>query len=340
MDDNNKKFEVDEFWNDCINNPYSTNIYNNQFKDGQRNSPFKNKRKLSKKPLNNNNYTNINDMDYLKSKIISNTQISKYLQKNIKEALKKEELIPLKKHKIQEKINKKFIDLYNKDIANKSSKQKSNYKQLQLKENLQISKCTFKPDVCKNKKLKKKINRLYSDSNIYQRNIKLQQKHNEKVAFLFNENNKINKNNTNSECPFHPYIIYKDIGKMLYDDSVWKNKVDNDSNKLFMLRYMKAREEEYYKREKLTSPVNKKINLKINFSYPNRMKRTISQKDSLIMKKQLHNTLYSFNNLFTEDDDDNNDINVNDNNNKEGKENSVNEEKKIDNFQWTFAKKN
>ncbi len=57
------------------------------------------------------------------------------------------------------------------------------------------------------------------------------------------------------------------------------------------------------------------------------------------MKKQLHNTLYSFNNLFTEDDDDNNEINVN-NNNKEGKENSVNEEKKIDNFQWTFAKKN
>ena len=126
---------------------------------------------------------------------------------------------------------------------------------------------------------------------------------------------------------------------MLYDDSVWKNKVDNDSNKLFMLRYMKAREEEYYKREKLTSPVNKKINLKVNFSYPNRMIRTISQKDSLIMKKQLHNTLYSFNNLFTEDDDDNNEINVN-NNNKEGKENSVNEEKKIDNFQWTFAKKN
>ena len=33
----------------------------------------------------------------------------------------------------------------------------------------------------------------------------------------------------------------------------------NDSNKLFLLRYIKARDEEYYKKEKLYNSVNKKF---------------------------------------------------------------------------------
>ena len=35
------------------------------------------------------------------------------------------------------------------------------------------------------------------------------------------------------------------------------------------------------------------------------MVRSLSQKDSLIIKKKLHNTLYSFKNLFTDEDDNN-----------------------------------
>ena len=84
---------------------------------------------------------------------------------------------------------------------------------------------------------------------------------------------------------------------------MWKNKADNDSTKLFLLRYMKAREEEYDKKDKLNNCSCK--NLKYNFSYPKNMVRSLSQKDSLIIKKKLHNTLYSFKNLFTDEDDNN-----------------------------------
>ena len=66
---------------------------------------------------------------------------------------------------------------------------------------------------------------------------------------------------------------------------------------------MKAREEEFDKQDKLNNCSNKTI--KYNFSYPKNMIRSLSQKDSLIMREKLHNTLYSFKNLFTDEDDNN-----------------------------------
>ena len=66
------------------------------------------------------------------------------------------------------------------------------------------------------------------------------------------------------------------------------------------------------------------------------MTRAISQKDSLVYKKNLHNILYSLGNLFADE-------------NYEDAKNYNDEEKKIEdidnikknssNFQWTFSKK-
>ena len=226
--------------------------------------------------------------------------------------------------------------------------------------------CTFKPEKCKNKKLENKINKLYNNTNIYERNLKQQQKHSEKIAFLFNETNKISNNYTNSECYFHPYInTNKNIDKVLHNDNIRKSNADNESTKLFYLRYMKAREEKFEKNDRYNGLINKKIFS--NYSYPKKMVRSLSQKDSLIMKKNLHNTLYSFKNLFTDEDEENNknndnnenndnidnneeklnyninnniNDNLNDNINDNNNANVIEENPKNDNLQWTFAKKN
>ena len=115
--------------------------------------------------------------------------------------------------------------------------------------------------------------------NIYERNVKFTQQHKEKVAFLLNEISKVNNSYKSSQCVFQPIILNSNIDKILYNENnIWKEQADNDSNKLFLLRYIKARDEEYYKKEKLYNTVNKK--LKNSLTNPKRMTRSISQKDS------------------------------------------------------------
>ena len=352
----NANFQLDEFWSDCMNKPYLTKSQKDLFLNSNSTDSNTNKNKNKNSYENKNNilkrkmpkYISLNDneADYAKSKLISNTQSSQYDLKNIKEALIKEELIPLIKYKKEEKANKIFINLYKKDKLSKELWEKNNNKQKEKKEKLKISECTFKPKKCNNKKLENKINKLYKNSNIYERNLKYQQRYNEKIAFLFNETNKIYNNCTSSECYFHPSINEnKNIDKIFNNENnFWKSHADNDSTKLFYLRYMRAREEEFDKKEKLNIPVNK--NLKYNFTYPKRMIRNLSQKDSLILRKNLHNTLYSYKNLFTEEEDDKNDENKTYEENKDEKNekdnnNKINiNENNSDNLQWTFAKRN
>ena len=320
MFENLKNGEIDEFWKDCINDNNKDNTYNNELlnhnnnsniinKNNKRPISFKNffkKRKFqSNKRTRNNNDTYLSNNISLNSKLISSMQTNTNHLKNIQEALKKEELINIRKHKEQEKLIKKFINLYNKDKSNNLSKKKNN-NQKYKKNNLKLEEYTSIPDKYKNKKLEKKIIRLYNGSNIYERNIRLKKKHNEKISILYNEINKITCEYNNSECLFHPYINNnKNIKKILYDDSnIWIEQANNDSNKLFLLRYMKARELENDKRERLNSPINKKF--RHNFSFPKKMVRSLSQQDSLIMKQNLHDTLYSIKNLFTDDEENEN----------------------------------
>ncbi len=348
---NQKNIELDDFWNDCMNNTYGTNTYKNKLIghnhiiannfDSTIKNPekFKNQRKAKKKNSKNIAINN-NEEENNKPKYSSTVNTPSHMRKNITEALKKEALIPIKRHQKQEKINQIFINLYNKDMASKEIIRKNACDKKQMLENIQISKCTFRPKMYKNKKLDKKIRRLFSDSNIYERNIKLKQKHNEKLALLYNEVNQIECDDRKDSCRFRPTIKTKNIRKMLYDETEWKKKMDNDSNKLFLLRYMKAREEEFFKWERLNSPVNiNNLSLKKNFSYPRKMVRVLSQKDSLVIKKKLHSTLNSINNLFKEDENEEK-IRTNGNNKVEIYNNSANSRLKMDHLQWTFAKKN
>ena len=159
------------------------------------------------------------------------------------------------------------------------------------------------------------------------------------MAFLFNEISKVNNSYKNSQCFFQPILINSNVKKILYDDNnIWKEQANNDSNKLFLLIYIRARDEEFYKKEKLNNSVNKR--LKTTFSNPRKMTRSISQKDSVVLQKNLHNILYSLGNIL-EDGDNFENENDDNNNEEEGKidDNKIIDKKSSDNFQWTFAKK-
>ena len=90
--------------------------------------------------------------------------------------------------------------------------------------------------------------------------------------------------------------------------------------------------------EKLNRCINKK--LKHDFSYPKKMIKSLSQKDSLFLRQNLHDTLYSFKNLFTEEGENANKnlININQRQSND-KDNDIKDNKNNDNLQWTFAKK-
>ena len=383
MDDNFKSFEIDEFWDDCMNDYYRISIYNNKSSINNNSNAFYNESFINnnsnsniynnESSINNNN-SNINETsmnnnysnNYIKNTKkkfsfykkprnildsylnktheektkLSNSKIYPNNFKNVKEALAKEELYPLKENKRQQKLLQKFINLYNKNKSYKDDYQKRNITQKEKKERFKIEECTFKPEKCKNKRLETKINKLYNDSNIYERNIKLKKKHDEKVALLYKEKNKITNEHNISECFFHPFINpNKNYERILYDENnKWKEQANNKSNKLFLLRYVKAREEEFDKMEKLNRCINKK--LKHDFSYPKKMIKSLSQKDSLFLRQNLHDTLYSFKNLFTEEGENANKnlININQRQSND-KDNDIKDNKNNDNLQWTFAKK-
>ena len=74
-----------------------------------------------------------------KQKFPSTINTPGHMRKNITEALKKEELIPIKKSKKQEKINQIFINLYNKDLASIEMKNKSICDKKQMMEKSQAN---------------------------------------------------------------------------------------------------------------------------------------------------------------------------------------------------------
>lgn len=347
----NKIFQIDEFWADCTTDPNLTKIYQNKSKinkSSKSNIKSKNyKIKSIKSSFNDTKnlyigskqFTTDSNFNEMKMSKISLNQTSLYNRKNIREALIKEDLIPLVKKKRRERALRKCLEIYNKDKVSREMQLKKNENQKIKNEKLQIKQCTFKPQKCSNKKLEKKINRMYSGTNIYERNIKFKEKHNEKMAFLFNEISKVNNSYKNSQCFFQPILINSNVKKILYDDNnIWKEQANNDSNKLFLLRYIRARDEEFYKKEKLNNSVNKR--LKTTFSNPRKMTRSISQKDSVVLQKNLHNILYSLGNIL-EDGDNFENENDDNNNEEEGKidDNKIIDKKSSDNFQWTFAKK-
>ncbi len=336
----------DEFWNDCLafSDPYSKpklkKISNANKKNKTQNiNPIKTFFNDSKRSNNNTKLLFESSVNEKVNPQLTLNQISKNNRKNIREALIKESLIPYLQNKKKENLIKDFMDKYNRHLIYKKQKYEDNEQQKMQKEKSKIEECTFKPEKCINKRLERRIKRKFDGMNIYERNIKYTQKHHEKVAFLLNEVTKINNSVKSAHCFFQPALLNANVEKILYDkNNIWKEQANNDSNKLFLLRYIKARDEEFYKIEKLNNSINKK--LKTSLTQPRRLIKSISQKDSLIYKKTLHDMIYSLGNILVDEEDENNNANgekkLEDNDNYNDNEN---DKKNVNDLQWTFAKK-
>ena len=213
--------------------------------------------------------------------------------------------------KIQKKIYKNFHNttIYERGMQFKQKKlelikEKNNNKknQINISEKKEHSLFTITKPKYKNKKLQKKILKNFGNITIYERGVKFQQKKMARIAELFEENNKRN----NIVYPFHPDISLKNLNRVFFSDNFCKAQADNDSNKIFLSRLMKAREQEEIKKNYFENYKNKNIH-KGNYKIKNILKKSLSQKDSIRFKKNLHETLLGLKCL--EITENNNDIN-------------------------------
>ena len=291
MSKSKRKQENNDFWNDCLN---ENNTYINPIKGPNKNQKIKNisintsNNYMNKRKKNKRLYRYNTKPTFLPSEIIKQDLI---LEENNK---------PENNKKIIQSIEH-MISLYKKGMALKETQRKNIAQNSEKTLKLEKETCSFKPKLYRNKSLQKKIKKDFGNSTIYERGVKYQQKKMEKIAKLFEETYQ----KDNKVYPFHPDVTYKDLSHVFYSDNFCKEQADNDSNKIFLFRLMKAREEKEYKKNCLENCVNKK--LEINWSCPKKLKRSVSQKDSLVIRRNLHNNILSLKCLETGSANNNND---------------------------------
>ena len=171
-------------------------------------------------------------------------------------------------------------------------------------------------NISKNKYKHNRINRSYDisykkifgEKNIYERDKIYKKNHEQKMAGLKREIMFVNEMD---DFPYKPNIQAKDLNRVLYGKNIWEKKANNFSNKMFLWRYTKARnnKKNLSGKKDITRDVTKvksRQNLQNHSMY-----RSISLKDSLLYKKSLHNSLMSFK---SNDNNNNNDDEGGDNN--------------------------
>ena len=164
--------------------------------------------------------------------------------------------------------------------------------------NMEKKICSFKPKKFTSNYQQKKFSKTFGNSNIYERGLEFQQRRMAKMAKLFEQNNKKN----NIPYSFHPSITTKNLNKVFYSNNYCKEQADNDSNKIFLSRLMKAREEEQYKKKCLENRIGKKKDYSM---YCKRLKKSLSQKDSILYRNNLHNDILNLKCFPTNNDKEN-----------------------------------
>jgi len=271
-----KKLLINDFWSDCLKENNALNISKNNNKS----SP----------------------LIYLYNKVKRNKRIYKYNTNSL--SFKNSKLIKniINSEKKENKKEKETIEylksLYDKGMLSKEKKKRKISEQHSTLEKKEIN---IKPRYT-NKKLEKKIKKNFGNLTIYERGIKYEQKKIEKKAKLFEENNKKN----NIMYPFRPNISCQNLNYVFFSDNYFKDQMNNDSNKIFISRLIKGRKEEnkkfIYENSLRKNNTNNIINRNYNYK---KLKKSLSQKDSIIFQKKLHNTLLNF--KFLQIDDKEND---------------------------------
>ena len=260
-----KKLETNnDFWNDCL-------------KENKKPKKFLNT-KINPSP----NY--LNKAKRNKKFYRHDTNPTCFSSKIIQKALISEEITKAENDKVINESIDYMVSLYNRAMESKEKQKKNIIKTREKHLKVEKEECSFKPKQFKNKTMQKLLKKHYDNLNVYERSLKFQQKKLEKMAKLFEENNKRN----NIAYSFHPDISNKNLNHVFYSSNFCKEQADNDSNKIFLSRLMKAREEEQYKKNCYENRIGKNKEL---FGYHKRLKKSLSQKDSLLYRNNLHNTI-------------------------------------------------
>ena len=279
------KSDDDDFWTDCLKdtssdilqyNPTTTKKYKNNTYQNNQTKNIIQPTNFSKKPK-------IPILNFHKKTYKTSTMKTTF-PKNKKISDK----LFLEESKEQKRRNNKIdalITMYKRGMETKKLKNKNNENLRELKKKNEISECSFKPKKFSNQSFDKKMEKKWGGSTIYERGLKYQQRHQAKLAKLYGENSE----KKNVIYSFHPEILYSDLNKVFYSVNFCKEQADNDSNKIFLFRLMKAREEQMYKQYILENPI--RPSLRKNWSVPGMLKRTVSQKDSCMLQKGLHESL-------------------------------------------------
>ena len=191
-----------------------------------------------------------------------------------------------------------MVSLYKRALESQEKKKKNIIETREKHLKVEKEECSFKPKQFKNKSMQKLLKKHFDNLNIYERSLKFQEKHLEKMAKLFEEKNKKN----NVVYSFQPEITNKNLNLVFFSSNFCKEQADNDSNKIFLSRQMKAREEEQYKKNCYENKLGKNRDM---FGYHKRLKKSLSQKDSLLYRNNLHNTIINLK-CFQSNDDSNN----------------------------------
>ena len=281
-----KKLETNNnFWNDCL-------------KENKKPKKFLNT-KINPSP----NY--LNKAKRNKKLYRHDTNPTCFSSKIIQKALISEEITKAENDKVINESIDYMVSLYNRAMESKEKQKKNIIKTREKHLKVEKEECSFKPKQFKNKTMQKLLKKHYDNLNVYERSLKFQQKKLEKMAKLFEENNKRN----NIAYSFHPDISNKNLNHVFYSSNFCKEQAENDSNKIFLSRLMKAREEEQYKKNCYENRIGKNKEL---FGYHKRLKKSLSQKDSLLYRNNLHNTILNLKCFQSNNGNNNNIENKND----------------------------
>ena len=294
MSKNKKRPKIGDFWDDCIKFDLPKKSKQNQIK------PKSNS--IENINIDNNSYFRNNNR-FLKN------------HKLLKNILRTEETIPKNKKKYKEKQIEKLISKYNEAILNKKRVQKELNQIREKKMMEELKDCTFKPEkkYKKNKSCEKAYNKNFGQKKIYDRDKYYKKKYENKMKELKKE--VIEELEESENFPFKPKIEQKNIYQILYGNNLWEKRANNFSNKVFLWRYMKARQDESDKKKRLiwsldktNDDFNNNDNGKLLINNNKIIHRSISQKDSLLYKKSLHFSLLDF--RTKNDEEENNDENI------------------------------
>ena len=285
-----KNSDVNDFWLDCFKENGGGGKSNSNFpkKNISQNLAFKPLIKYNSQLKRNKRiYKHDNNLSYQNNKLIKTIINSE------------EKLKSIDKEKEQKTIEL-YNSLYNRGMLFKQKKQKT---LSQINKNNK----TLNPVLYHNKSLEKKLKKNYTKLSMYERGVKYEQQKKAHLAQLFQENNK----RVNKVYPFRPNISFKNLNRVFFSDNYCKEQTSNDSNKIFLSRLIRAREEEEIKKNWIENSLKEKTINKMKFNNK-KLKKSLSQKDSLNYKQKLHQSLINLKCLPTDGENEiNNNININ-----------------------------